>query len=155
MGKARTALITSVVLAGLLAGCGGQKGGGHSDEHKGHNPGGGYKDGTYTARSGTDELGGVGVITLTIENGRITKADFKGIQVTGQPKDAEYGKTIGNINQEYYNKAQKAVKGAAAYAPRLIETQDVDKVDAVSGATVSHSQFTEAVKKALKQAQGG
>jgi major membrane immunogen (membrane-anchored lipoprotein) len=154
MRKAATALITCLVVAGLLAGCGGQKGA-PGDGHKERRQGGGYKDGTYTAKSGTDELGGVGIITLTIENGKITKADFKGIQVTGQPKDAGYGKTIGNINQEYYNKAQKAVKGATAYAPSLVETQDVDKVDAVSGATVSHGQFTEAVKKALKQAQGG
>ncbi len=155
MRKAATALIACLAVAGLLAGCGGPKGGARSDDHTAPLPSGGYKDGTYTAKSGTDELGGVGVITLTIENGRITKADFKGIQVTGQPKDETYGKTIGNINQEYYNKAQKAVKGATAYAPRLVETQDIGKVDAVSGATVSHGQFVEAVKKALRQAQGG
>lgn len=153
MKKAAAALVACLAAA-LLAGCGGQNAGGSAGA-KERSPSGGYKDGTYTAKSGLDELGGTGVITLTIENGKITKADFRGIQVTGQPKDSSYGKTIGNLNQEYYNKAQKAVKGAAAYAPKLVETQDVDKVDAVSGATVSHDQFTEAVKKALKQAQGG
>ncbi len=46
-------------------------------------------------------------------------------------------------NPEFYQKMQQGVKGAAAYGPKLTETQDVDHVDSISGATVSHKQFTE------------
>ncbi|MBP2634401.1 MAG: FMN-binding domain protein [Firmicutes bacterium] len=52
-----------------------------------------------------------------------------------------------------YMVAQHAVKGTATYAPKLVEVQSMDKVDAVSGATVSYKQFLEAGKKALDQAR--
>lgn len=146
-------VIAAVAVSLLLAGCGGPSGVKSTSGQQGSSTGGNYKDGTYSAKSSPDELGGVGEITLTVEKGKITKADYKGIQVTGQLKDAEYGKTIGNINQDYYNKAQRAVKGAATYAPRLLETQDAEKIDAVSGATISYNQFVEATKKALDKAR--
>ena len=41
----------------------------------------------------------------------------------------------------------------AVYPVKLVETQDVGKVDAISGATVSHGQFVHAVKKALEKAR--
>jgi len=112
-----------------------------------------YKDGTYTGTSGTDILGGTGELTVTIQNGKITQAEYKGIHKDGTVKDIDYGKTNGKIeNQEFYNKAQQAVKGASTYGPRLVETQDVDKVDAKTGATYSYKQFNEAGHKALDQA---
>ncbi|EIW20562.1 MULTISPECIES: FMN-binding protein [Pelosinus] len=113
-----------------------------------------YKDGTYTAKSSPDERGAVGEITLTIQQGKIAKADYRGIQKDGKVKDIDYGKTSGKIeNPEFYQKAQQGVKGAAAYGPKLIETQNIDQVDSISGATVSHKQFTEAAKSALDQAK--
>lgn len=135
----------------LLTGCGNQP----TTEHADHDlmPHS-YKDGTYTAKSSPDDQGAVGEVNLTIQQGKIFQADYKGIQKDGKVKDAEYGKTNGKIeNEEFYIKAQKAVKGAATYAPKLVETQELDKVDAVSGATVSYTQFIEAGRKALDQAQ--
>lgn len=148
------ASLASVLLGLLLAGCGTQKESAvpSNSSHDGHNHS--YKDGTYTAKSSSDERGAVGEVTLTIQQGKITRADYKGIQKDGTIKDLEYGKTNGKIeNLEFYKKAQQAVKGAAAYAPRLVETQAVEKVDSVSGATVSYRQFSEAAKLALEQAQ--
>lgn len=113
-----------------------------------------YKDGTYTAKSSPDERGAVGEITLVIEKGKITKAKYKGIMKDGKIKDIDYGKTNGKIeNQEFYNKAQNAVKAMAAYPNKLVEIQDVAKIDAISGATVSYNQFAEAAKKALEKAK--
>jgi major membrane immunogen (membrane-anchored lipoprotein) len=95
----------------------------------------------------------VGELTVTIQQGKITQADYKGIQKDGKIKDADYGKTNGKIeNPEFYKKAQQGLKGAMTYGPRLLETQDLDKVDSVSGATLSYRQFTEAGHKALEQA---
>lgn len=112
-----------------------------------------YQDGTYTAQSSPDERGAIGEITLVISNGKIVKADYKGIMKDGNLKGIDYGKTNGKIeNQEFYNKAQRALKGTATYAPELVRTQTVDQIDAVSGATVSYKQFAEATEKALKAA---
>jgi len=134
----------------LLSGCA-QKDASPAASHKDINLSGNYKDGRFTAKSSADEGGAIGEIALVIKNGKITKADYRGIKKDGT--DKEYGKTSGKIeNQEFYNKAQLAVNAAATYGPKLIETQDVDKIDAVSGATVSYNQFAEAAKKALKQA---
>lgn len=145
-------LIAALMPVLLLSGCA-QKDASPAASHKDINLSGNYKDGRFTAKSSADEGGAIGEIALVIKNGKITKADYRGIKKDGTVKDKEYGKTSGKIeNQEFYNKAQLAVNAAATYGPKLIETQDVDKIDAVSGATVSYNQFAEAAKKALKQA---
>lgn len=152
--KKLLAMLLSAAMITMLAGCGGGHGESSQAGHADHDHGTAYKDGTYTGKSGPDERGAVGEITVTIEKGRITKADYKGIQKDGKVKDAEYGMTNGKVeNQDYYNKAQLAVKANADYAARLVETQRIDKIDAVSGATVSYEQFSEAAKKALAQAK--
>ncbi|WP_371371114.1 FMN-binding protein [Sporomusa aerivorans] len=140
-----TGLIAALLSVSLLAGCGGARETGPAAKN--------YKDGTYTARSSPDERGAVGEITLVIEKGRIVKADYKGIKKDGTIKDEDYGKTNGKIeNQEFYKKAQHALKASMAYPAKLVETQNVKTIDTVSGATVSYQQFSEAVKKALSQA---
>lgn len=65
-------------------------------------------------------------------------------------RDEDYGKIE---NQEFYNKAQHALKAAGTYGPKLVEMQNMDKVDSLSGATVSYKQFSEATKKALALAK--
>ena len=50
-----------------------------------------------------------------------------------------------------YKQAQKAVKNSEGYAKKLVEVQDIDKVDSVSGATVSYKRFKSAVKDALNK----
>lgn len=147
-------LMIGALTVSALTGCG-QKAAedhsGHANHASAHT--GAYKDGTYTAKSSPDERGAIGEITLTIKEGKITQADYKGIQKDGKVKDVDYGKTNGKIeNPEFYKKAQQGLKGAMSYGPRLIETQNLDKVDSVSGATLSYKQFTEAGHKALAQA---
>jgi major membrane immunogen (membrane-anchored lipoprotein) len=155
MRKWISVLVASTVMVILLTGCSKETAEDHSN-HMSHatTHTGAYKDGTYTAASSPDERGAVGELTLTIQQGKITQADYKGIQKDGKVKDADYGKTNGKIeNAEFYKKAQQGLKGAMTYGPRLIETQNLDMVDSVSGATLSHKQFTEAGHKALEQAQ--
>jgi len=147
-------LMIGALTVSLFTGCGqktAEDHSGHTNHASAHN--GAYKDGTYTAKSSPDERGAIGEITLTIKEGKITQADYKGIQKDGKVKDADYGKTNGKIeNPEFYKKAQQGLKGAMSYGPRLIEAQSLDKVDSVSGATLSYKQFTEAGHKALDQA---
>ena len=59
-----------------------------------------------------------------------------------------YGKDDADFN---YKQAQKAVKNSEGYAKKLVEVQDIDKVDSVSGATISYKRFKSAVKDALNK----
>lgn len=138
MKKVFALVVATLLAASLLAGCGGSK----------------YKDGEYTEKSSPDERGNYGEIKITVKDGKITAADYKGYLKDGKVKDQDYGKTNGKIeNQENYDKAQKALVGAATYGPKLVETQEVSKVDAVSGATSSLEQFKDAAGKALAKAK--
>lgn len=141
------ALLLCVLLIGaLLCGCGEKT----------------YKDGTYTGQSAVfegDEEGngdGYGVVTLTIKDNKITACEFKTYEPDGTLKDENYGKVNGEVmNQDFYNKAQKAVQGSAQYASLFLESGSLNPtdVDAITGATYSYDQFTDAVFNALEQAE--
>ena len=131
----------------LLAGCGG----------------GTLKDGTYTAQSSMyesledeeDEGGeGYGIVSITVKDNTITACEFTTYMPDGTVKDEEYGKKNGEIaNQDYYNKAQRAVKASQNYAEQLAAKGDLKQVDAITGATISFNEFNEAVELALKEAK--
>ena len=123
-----------------------------------------YADGTYTAQSSVyegiededgDEGGdGYGVVTITVKDNVITDCEFTTYMTDGTVKDEEYGKKDGEIaNQDYYNKAQRAVQASQNYAEQLAAKGDLKEVDAISGATISYDEFKEAVRLALKQAK--
>ena len=123
-----------------------------------------YKDGTYTAQSSVfegmeDEDGeeggeGYGEVTITIKDNVITACEFTTYMPDGTKKDDDYGKKNGEIaNQDYYNKAQRAVKASANYAEQLAAKGSLDEVDAITGASISYQEFQEAVELALKQAK--
>ena len=138
-----------LTLAFALAGCGGKAS---------------YRDGTYTAQSSmfvseedTDEEAGngYGVVTITIKDNVITDCKFEMHMEDGTLKAEDYGKKNGEIaNEGFYKMAQNAVAAGQSYAQMLKETGSLKGVDAISGATISYGQFTEAVEEALKQAQG-
>ena len=122
---------------------------------------GSYADGTYQGKSEMyeDNEGGdgdgYGEVELTISGGAITDCSFSTFQLNGDPKDAEYGKEGGVVaNQDYYNKAQRAVQACDQYARQLVEAGELKGVEAISGATINYNQFQDAVKDALSQAAG-
>ena len=123
-----------------------------------------YADGTYTAQSSVyegleDEEGdeggdGYGVVTITVKDNVIVDCEFTTYMTDGTVKDEDYGKKDGEIaNQDYYNKAQRAVRASQNYAEQLAAKGDLKAVDAISGATISYDEFKEAVRLALKQAK--
>lgn len=121
-----------------------------------------YADGTYSARSpeyhnedeNDDSGNGYGVVTLTVKDNQITECEFKTYELNGTLKDTEYGKENGEIaNKDFYNKAQKAVGACDQYAAALVSKGNIKDVDAISGATINYSEFKEAVKLALKDAE--
>ncbi|MCI7513276.1 MAG: FMN-binding protein [Schaalia hyovaginalis] len=114
------------------------------------------RDGQWSARSNPDDQGAVGVITISVEGGDITKTVYETKRADGSDKDAEYGKdSSGQVfNEDYYARAQKAVESFARYSQQLTDEDDPAKVDVISGATVAHSQFMQAAIRAISAAQG-
>ena len=109
-------------------------------------------DGIYTVESSRDEKLGISQITLTIEDHKIVGAEFVGYDLFGNAKGEDYGSLTGKDSADY-RKAQIAVKANSEYARQLVETQSLDKVDAISGATISYNQFVETVNKAIDEAK--
>lgn len=114
-----------------------------------------YKDGTYKAVSGIkDDWGGNAEITITVQDGKIIDCEFLSYEKDGRLKGEDYGKIDGVIkNAGLYKIAQDAIKNAVKYGPKLVETQRLDAVDAIAGATVSYELFVNAAGIALKQAK--
>ena len=114
-----------------------------------------YKDGTYKAVSGIkDDWGGYAEVTITVKDGKITDCEFLSYEKDGTLKGEDYGKTDGVIkNAGLYKIAQDAINKAAKYGPKLVETQQLDKVDAIAGATASYELFENVVGIVLKQAK--
>ena len=119
-----------------------------------------YKDGTYTGQSAVWEDedegngNGYGVATVTIKDGQIVDCEFNTYEPDGTLKQGEeYGMVNGKVgNQDYYNKAQKALAANPMYAQSLVDNGAIELVDQVSGATISYGEFQEAVQNALDQA---
>ena len=109
------------------------------------------RDGTYTAESSLDDKLGKSILTLTIKDKKIVSAEFEGYDLFGNVKDEDYGSLTGKDSADY-KKAQIAVKAIKTYPAQLVETQDLRKVDAISGASISYSQFVETATSALNEA---
>lgn len=112
------------------------------------------KDGSYTGESSSDDSMGKGRIAISIKDHKIVSVNYVGVDSEGKLKGADYGKTNGKVeNPAFYQKAQTAVKANTAYAEQLLQVQELAKVDAISGATISYQQFIEAAKMALLEAK--
>ena len=109
------------------------------------------KDGTYTVESSLDEKLGKSVLTLTIKDKKIIDASFTGYDLFGNVKGEDYGSLTGKDSADY-KKAQVAVNAIKVYPAQLVETQDLSKVDAISGASISYGQFVETTKRAIEEA---
>ena len=106
------------------------------------------KDGTYEA-SASGAFGDTCVL-LTLREGRIVDCELTAIDKEGKVKDEHYGEGGGEADRRM---AQIALQGMRQYPGMLLEAQDVEKLDAVSGATVTFREFQAAVKEALEKAR--
>lgn len=113
-----------------------------------------YVDGKYNAVPRIkDNWGGSAKVELTVKDGKITACTFYSYEADGKLKDADYGKVDGEIkNTGLYKIAQNAVLQSSKYGDMLVETQDIEKLDALAGATVSFGLFKDAVKQIMKKA---
>ena len=130
--------VLSVVLCVLAVVCLAACGGGDSK-----NPAGEYK-----AESPKDTYGNSAELVITLgEDGKITGVDWKEY-ANGTLKDKDYGKDLG---EDQYQAAQTAIAGSATYPKALLDTQDINKVEAVAGATQSHTTLVQLYNKAMEK----
>ena len=114
-----------------------------------------YRDGVYEGRSRdfqADESGvgaGYGVVSLELKNNEVVSCTFTMYELDGTIKDDTYG---ADLSRENRIKAQKAVQSAPKYAQMLLEKKNINDVTVISGATISHDEFVEAVLDALSKA---
>jgi len=113
-----------------------------------------YKDGKYSGRSQseyTDEPYW-GIVTFTLNQDRFTGIDFIiRDSVLHESFDSLYAKHFKD-NELYIEQCRNDWRGVQSYPKRLLEIQNIDKLDAVSGATWSFNIFKAAVDDAMNKA---
>ena len=113
-----------------------------------------YQDGKYLGQSRytyTDEPYW-GSIRITIEKGSLTGIDFiirdSNLHETFTKKYKKHFKG----NPEYIQQVKNDWKGVQTYPKIMMKTQDISKIDALSGATWSYNIFRASAGEALKKA---
>jgi major membrane immunogen (membrane-anchored lipoprotein) len=113
-----------------------------------------YRDGSYsgTSRARYIDEPYYGTTRIIIENGKIVNVAF---QVTDSAKkelfDDQYERYFAG-NELYIKQCRNDRKGIQSYPDSLLKYQDLEKVDAISGATWSYEIFKASAEEALKQA---
>jgi major membrane immunogen (membrane-anchored lipoprotein) len=114
-----------------------------------------YQDGKYSGTSQstyTDEPYW-GIISFSLKEDQFTGIDFIiRDSVLHEPFDSSYAKHFKD-NDLYIEQCRNDWKGVQSYPKKLIEIQNIDKLDAVSGATWSYNIFRAAVNDALNKAK--
>jgi major membrane immunogen (membrane-anchored lipoprotein) len=116
-----------------------------------------YKDGVYKVETPQDYEKYYTKAKLTIKKGKITAFSWT-IYDAGHDDEAfdkDYYKVMEPYGEEYSQQAKDDWSGSRGYSKELIKTQNINKVDAVTGATWTCNKFKEVVSMALKLAKKG
>ncbi|AKL94271.1 FMN-binding domain-containing protein [Clostridium aceticum] len=106
-----------------------------------------YEDDTYRGELEVNEKGWTSVVEIVVEDGKITEVDYDEVDEDGNRKSED----------EEYNERWEAAAGTNALEAypqleqSLIETQDIEAIDTVSGATATVRDFKDVVRQALGQ----
>lgn len=111
----------------------------------------GYKDGYYTAQMAEYSHGYKEYVCILIKNNHIISVEFNAKDCSGYIKswDNGYMNRMKSVTGTYPNEYTRT------YAGRLVERQDIEKVDAVAGASNSGKNFVKLVRAALQNAREG
>lgn len=126
-----------------------------------------YTDGVYEGKSNLTSEGYYGKSKVTVKQGRIQSVDFeiydtsvfKTYGNSKHKKEAEllldetYGKEVYEKEPIYQEQTKNELSGMKKYGLELVEEQEVEKVDMISGATWSYSIFCETMEDTLKKAR--
>lgn len=136
MWKKKIMLLSAVILSLCLAGCGSEKG---------------MKNGYYTAEMKEYDYGWKEYVCIFVKNDKIVSIEFNAKDPSGFIKawDNAYMENMKLVSGTYPNEYTRL------YGSRLLESQDIEAVDAVSGATSSGEHFYKLVNAAMEQAREG
>ncbi len=107
-----------------------------------------FKDGVFSAKDKPDNRGYVADIKITVKNGKITKVDYNE-EKSGKPKrtDNAYNNNMKKVSGISWKDATEKLEAT------LVQDQDPDKIDSISGATELTKRFKELAKEALGKAK--
>ena len=136
MKRIAAILLGLLLTAPLLAGCGSQAG---------------LQDGYYTAQAAEFSHGWKEFITILVKDGSIVSVEYNAENASGFIKswDNAYMQTMLHSNGTYPNEYTRN------YANQLLEGQGQGSIDAITGATSSHSSFQILAQAVLEQARKG
>ncbi len=109
----------------------------------------GLKNGTYEATGEKDDKGNTASIKIEVKDGKIATVKYDEVSSEG----------VSKLDNEEYNTNMKAKSGTnpieafPALEKALVEKQDADAVDTVTGATSTSNNFKALAKEALKDAK--
>jgi len=95
----------------------------------------------------------VGVTIIKIENGKIIKVTFQIIDTTKNEYFDQNYSTHFPTQPIYQEQCKADWKGVLYYPVQLLKKQDLNNVDALTGATWSHNLFVSSTAIALKKAK--
>lgn len=96
-----------------------------------------------------DERGQKTTVNFITEDGKIVKFAFVAYDKDGNEKGEEYGK---GGSEDAYKMAQASLEASKGYPEAIVAAGDIDKVDAIAGATGTLDAIKEAVKDAFAKA---
>ncbi len=134
--KNRIVWLATIALCLCLTGCGSEKG---------------MKNGYYTAEMKEYDYGWKEYVCIFVKNDTIVSIEFNAKNASGFIKawDNAYMENMKPVSGTYPNEYTRL------YGSRLLESQDIEEVDVVSGATSSGGNFYKLVNAAIDQAREG
>lgn len=114
-----------------------------------------YKDGIYAGISRAKYVDEPywGSVHLTLRNGLVTDISFVIRDSNLHETFNEFYEKHFEGNPVYIQQSRNDWKGVQTYPEKLKRDQDIDKIDAISGATWSFNIFRASVNKALENAK--
>ena len=109
------------------------------------------QDGYYTARAADYNFGWKEYVTIMVKGGNIVSVEYNAENASGFIKswDNAYMQTMLHSNGTYPNEYTRD------YASQLLEGQGNSSIDAISGASSSHTSFVKLAEAVLEQARKG
>ena len=129
-------LISLLLMMPLLTACGDQEG---------------LQDGYYTAQASEFSHGWKEYITILVKGGSIVSVEYNAENASGFIKswDNTYMQNMLQVSGTYPNEYTRY------YAGQLLEGQGEISIDAITGASSSHSSFLKLAEAVLEQARRG
>ena len=129
-------IVLALLLVAALTSCGGENT---------------LQDGYYTAQAAEYSHGWKEYITIMVKDGSIVSVEYNAENPSGFIKswDNAYMQNMLYVNGTYPNEYTRY------YAGQLLEGQGKGRIDALTGATSSHSSFQKLAEAVLEQARKG